>query len=262
MKVALIVTTYNYPSALKKTIEGLCQQTQLPHEIIIADDGSGKDTGKVIKEFIKKAPFRVIHVWQEDKGFRAARIKNKAIKMALGEYLIFLDGDCLPNKYFVDNHLYLAEKGVFIQGKRCLVSRKLTPNFTYSHANDFLFLLKAMLKGDITNAHHIFRLNFNHPLKNKKIKAIKGCNMSLFKKDLLAVNGFNEAFEGWGREDSELAVRLYNYGLKRKEHPFMAICYHLWHSMPSKNMLKKNDELLQKAINSKLYFCPNGIIKE
>ncbi|MDL1956725.1 MAG: glycosyltransferase family 2 protein [Candidatus Desulfofervidus auxilii] len=261
MKVSIIVTTYNRPLALKRVLEGLIFQTHLPDEVIIADDGSGKETEEVIKNFIKKSPFKVLHVWQEDKGFRAAKIRNKAIKLATSEYIIFLDGDCIPNKYFISDHLFLAEKNCFVQGKRVLVSKDLEPKFSFFEANSFSFLIWAGLKRKISNTHHIFRFKKFPAFKHRKIKGIKGCNMAFFKKDLLAVNGFNEDFEGWGREDTELAIRCYKYGLYRKEHPFLAICFHLWHPPYSRDGLSKNDALLAKTLTSNGYFCKNGIVK-
>jgi len=163
MKISVIVTTYNRPDALKKVIQGLLSQTQLPCEIIIADDGSSKETMHLINELATSSILcPVIHVWQEDKGFRAARIRNFAIKKSTGEYIVSLDGDCIPDKYFIEDHLKLAKPG-------------------------------------------------------------------FFKKDLYSVNGFNQDFIGWGREDSELAIRLYNLGLQRREHPFMDINSNLWH---------------------------------
>jgi predicted glycosyltransferase involved in capsule biosynthesis len=85
--------------------------------------------------------------------------------------------------------------------------------------------------------------------------------MGLFRSDLFAVNGFNEDFEGWGREDSELAARLYNYGLKRNVHPFMAICFHLWHTENSREQLADNDEMLRKAQLSNDYYALQGLVK-
>jgi len=83
--------------------------------------------------------------------------------------------------------------------------------------------------------------------------------MGFFKEDLVAVNGFNQEFTGWGREDSELAARLYRYGLKRRENPFRAVCYHLWHPENSRTWLARNDELLEKTLQAKEFYCTRGI---
>lgn len=262
MKVTLIITTYNNPSALKKVTDSILNQTRLPDEVIIADDGSDENTAQGVESFSKDASFPVLHVYQEHKGFRAAKIRNEAIKQSSGDYIIFLDGDCIVNRYFISDHLLLAEKGYFIQGKRILVSKEVEPVFTYEQANSFMSLISMALTGKISNVHHLIRLPPFFSIKNKKLKGIKSCNMSFFRNDILAVNGFNEDFIGWGREDSELAARLFNYGLMRKEHPFVAICFHIWHPHYPMDTLTVNDAILQRTINSGEYFCINGIIKK
>lgn len=262
MKVGIIITTYDNPSALRRVLEGLNLQTRLPDEVIIADDGSGNETATLINIFKEKSSFPVIHTWQENKGFRAAKIRNKAIKCSNSDYLIILDGDCIPTRHFVADHILMAERGCFFQGKRVLIGKEAAEGFTATHLASPLHLLKLMISGSISNIHHLLRLPFFPPLRNKKIRGAKSCNICIFKDDLLAVNGFNEEFVGWGREDSELTARLYRYGLMRKTHPFMAICFHLWHPPISRESLSENEGILQRAINSKEYFCKNGIIKK
>ncbi len=247
MKVSLIVTTYNNPRALKKVMEGILCQTRLPDEVIIADDGSGEETDAIVRNFSANGVFPAFHVRHEDKGFRAAKIRNEAIKRSTGEYLILLDGDCVVNRLFVSDHISLAEKGCFIQGKRVLVRR------------DFVEIRRA-LSGRISNAHHLIRLPRSFSIKNRKLKGIKSCNMSFFRTDITAVNGFNEDFIGWGNEDSELACRFFKYGLKKKVHSFMAICFHLWHPV-NKTVTDENKLLLATAVASGEYVCKNGITK-
>ena len=260
MKITIIVSTYNRADALKKVLCGLLNQTVFPKEIIIADDGSDDKTKDMIKIFGKNQICPIYHVWQEDNGFRLAEIRNKAINRSSGEYIILLDGDCIPEKHFIEDHVLLASKGCFFQGKRVLVNKKIATSFSYKQANLKFKLLWQAILNNISNAHHIFRIPFFPVGFKKKISGIRGCNMGFFKKDLIAVNGFNQDFTGWGREDSEIVVRLYNLGLKRKEHPFMAICFHLWHNEGNKNDLTINDEILEKAKASKNYFCTNGLI--
>jgi glycosyltransferase involved in cell wall biosynthesis len=262
MKTSLIVTTYNRPDALGRILEALENQTRLPDELIIADDGSGPETSEKIATFSSDPPYMISHVWQEDRGFRAARIRNKAIRKATGEYIILLDGDCVPHRSFVEDHLILAEDGFFIQGKRVLVSKRLSPDFSYKDANSMLKLFRFLLSGDISNVHHLVRLPIFPAFSSKRLSGIKSCNMGFFKKDIVAVNGFNQDFEGWGREDSELAVRLYHYGLQRKEHLFLAICFHLWHEEHDRTQLITNDQLLNKTMQSKEHFCSNGLVQK
>ena len=260
MKVAVIVSTYNRPDALVKVLDGLLSQTHLPDEIIVADDGSTTETASVLKRYL--SGMRVVqikHVWQEDKGFRLACIRNKAILATDSTYLIFLDGDCIPERHFVEDHLDLAENGHFFQGKRVIVEQQATERFTFSDTCKKLKLLKLVATSQISNCHHIFRLRKFPSYTTQKMSGIRGCNMGFFKEDLVSVNGFNTEFTGWGREDSEIVVRLYRYGIKRKEHPFRAICYHLWHLENKNEDVVKNDQRLKETQDSDTYFCRKGI---
>ncbi len=259
MKVSLIVSTYNKPDYLLKVLESVLYQTVFPFEVIVADDGSTEETAITVKNFSKNAPFPVKHVWQEDLGFRAAKIRNEGIKVSEGDYIIFLDGDCIVNKHFIEDHIKLAEKGCFVQGKRILLDEEISKVFSYKEVNSFFKLILNL--NHMKNIHHIFRLSFFPAIKNQNLKGIKSCNMGFWKEDLLSVNGFNEVFVGWGREDSEIAVRLFKYGLKKKVHPFMAVCFHLWHKENPRDRLNKNDEILKNTIESKGYICKDGIKK-
>lgn len=256
MKTSLIVTTYNNPSALEKVMEGIYCQTRKPDEVIIADDGSREETAALIRTFQPMGISRPLHVRHDDKGFRAAKIRNEAIKRSTGEYIILLDGDCVINRLFVSDHISLAEKGCFIQGKRILAGK----DFLAADANSTVTLIRKALAGKISNAHHLIRLPRYFSIRNRKLKGIKSCNMSFFREDIEAVNGFNEDFVGWGNEDSELACRFFKYGLKKKVHPFMAICFHLWHPV-NKTVTDENKGLLKRAITSREYVCKNGLQK-
>ena len=260
MKVSLIVSTYDNPLFLKKVTDSILKQILMPAEVIIADDGSGADTAAVVEAFRNKAPFRTVHVWQENKGFRAAMIRNKAIEKSTGDYIILLDGDCVINRYFISDHHCLAEKGCFIQGKRVLVTRDNVSSFNKDVANSKYSLIKLAMLLKISNAHHLLRLPAYFYISNMSLKGIKSCNMSFFRKDIFGINGFNEDYVGWGNEDSDLACRFFKYGLSKKVHPFMAICFHLWHPS-NKRLNHANAELLRAAIASDNFLCKNGLIK-
>jgi len=247
---------------LAKVLEGLTYQTRSADEVIVSDDGSGEETEKIVHRFMKSSKYPIYHIWQEDRGFRAARIRNKAIKKSVGQYIILLDGDCIPGKHFIKDHLSLAKKGRFFQGKRILINRKLSRVFTYKDANSFREMVKYIFLGYVSNGHHAIRCPWFPAYSSIRLRGIRSCNMGLFREDIFSVNGFNQDFIGWGREDSELAVRLYKYGIRRREHPFMAVCHHLWHEGNKRERLAKNDELLRKAIESNKYYCANGIEKK
>lgn len=261
MKISLIVATYNRPDALEKVLEGLNDQKLPPNEVIVADDGSGMETADLVKSMATKVAYRLNHIWQPDEGFRLAAIRNTAIRKSAGDYIVCLDGDCIPNKNFVADHLELAEKGCFFQGGRILLSRKLSERCHVMHTRSFLKLLIDMFSGDLGNGHHLIRFTKWPARCHRSLNGIRGCNMGFFKSDLLAVNGFNEDFVGWGREDSELAVRLFRYGLCCKRHPFMAVCFHLWHAENVRDRLAVNDALLEDALENPGHICANGIEK-
>lgn len=258
VKVAVIVTTYNSPSYLHKVLEGYLRQTRYPDELIVADDGSSGETADVINRFRSSAPFPVQHVWQADLGFRAARIRNEAIKACSGDYIIFTDGDCLPHPSFVADHLCLRREGCFIQGKRMLLGAEASREIRDYRGTD---LISHCFKGELTGCHHLVRIPGVY-VRKKGLRGIKTCNMALFKRDIVAVNGFNEDFTGWGREDAEFAARLFSYGLCRKDPLFSAMVVHLWHKENNRAELDRNDLMLRQVVDSARFFCSNGLVKQ
>lgn len=260
MKASVIITTYNRPQFIKRVIDGHLNQTRQPDEIIIADDGSTEKTGFLVNEFKRRSKIAILHIWQEDRGFRASLIRNKAIAHSSGKYLIICDDDVIPDKRFVEDHLRYAEKGHFIQGHRVLLGKAFSEHFTCKNIS-FFNLLKLFTKNQANNIFNALRLPLPLITISQKLKGIRSCNMSFFREDFFAVNGFNEDFKGWGKEDSELVVRFFKYGLKRKDIKFRACCYHLYHPSYSRENLNKNIALLERTIKGKGYFCVNGIDK-
>jgi len=259
MQLSVIMTTYNRPDALRRVLEGLAGQTRLPDEVIIADDGSGPATRAAIKAFQNESPYALEHVWHTDRGFRAAAIRNKAINRSRGDYLVCLDGDCIPDSHFIADHLKLAQHGCFLQGKRILIAKQQAAIFSFREIATPLRKLKWLLQSGIGNRHHLIRLPFFPAFRSRSLSGIRSCNMGFFRDDIYAVNGFNEDFEGWGREDSELAVRFFNYGLQRKSHAFAAICFHLWHAENDRTRLGGNDALLAQMRAGQTYTCARGL---
>ncbi len=257
LSVSVIVTTYNMPDYLAKVLDGYLCQSARPDELLVADDGSGLDTAEVVECFKKRAPFPVIHVWQDDLGFRAARIRNQAIKASSCDYIVFSDGDCLPHRCFVEDHRRLAAPGWFVQGKRMLMDRRASARVVLSGA----FNPVAMcLKGELSGCHHLVRIP-GLAWEKKGVRGIKTCNFGVFRTNLMAVNGFNEDFVGWGREDAEMAARLFASGVRRKDPPFSALVYHLWHEEKARDRLAENDRLLEMTVRTGRVACANGIDK-
>jgi glycosyltransferase involved in cell wall biosynthesis len=262
-KVALIISTYNRPKALGLTLESILLQSFMPDEIIIADDGSGAETFDLIELYRNKKIPNLFHCWQKDQGFQLAKIRNKSIALSSADYIVSIDGDLILHKHFIRDHLRTKEFGCFVQGSRVLLSEKLTAQIEegdeFPSINWFSKGIKNRLNGICFPA--ISNLFDHKQFVYDSINGIRGCNMAFWRKDFLAVNGFNEDITGWGREDSELVARFCNNHVCRKNLKFGGIVYHLFHSERSKISLSQNDNILAKAINIKLTRCANGINK-
>lgn len=256
MRIAVIVPTYNRPDALAAVIEGYIDQTDLNFEVIIADDGSTESTLKVVSYYQKLATLNIKHVWQEDTGFRLAAVRNRAIAATQADYLILTDGDCIPMPTFVAEHRKLAEPGWFLAGSRVLLSPSFTqqllakPLFTLPVLVPALkvtlwpkyYWLKASLSKKINRFLPFISLSLPSHLRKLQPSAWKGaktCNLSLWRSDYVAINGMDEAYEGWGMDDSDLVVRLFHAGIQRKSARFTAPVLHLWHKENDRSSLQK-----------------------
>ncbi|SEN89640.1 N-terminal domain of galactosyltransferase [bacterium A37T11] len=256
---SLIIATYNWPEALQKCLESAFEQQYQPIEILIADDGSDERTAKLIAEMKTRSSVPLIHVWHPDEGFRLGEIRNKAISTAKGDYIIQIDGDILMERHFIADHLRMAKKNTFLCGSRVLLQPALSKRLL-GQASVRLHRRQLSL-GYVLNS---IRLPFAGKLladvyKRNQPTALRGCNMSFWRTDLLAVNGYNADMKGWGREDAELAIRLINAGIRKRFLKFMAIAYHLYHPENSRDDKDYHDGLLQKTIDQRLCWTKNGI---
>ncbi|APC97391.1 glycosyltransferase family 2 protein [Francisella frigiditurris] len=259
--ISLVITTYNSPQYLKKVLESVLYQTLPPMEIIIADDGSTDDTKKVIEEFAKQTKIPVIHSWQEDKGFRAAKSRNEAFIKATGEYLIYIDGDIILSKNFIKDHKILSERNTVLYGRRVFLTKKLTDLILFSKKRIKINLFTNGIK----NRLKVIRSIFLAKKISKSVRNSRGfqtCNFSFFRNDFININGFNEDFEGWGLEDTELCERFLNSNIKLKKVRFSIINYHLWHKENSRDALQRNKNILNNTIKNKTKRCCNGLVKD
>ena len=259
MRVSLIITTYNWPESLFLVLKSIENQTIVPEEVVIADDGSTVETKEIIAKFQKDSELNIIHSWQKDNGFRAARSRNKAIAKSSGDYVIFIDGDIILHPKFVQDHVNNAKVGYFIQGSRVLITQDITEQRIISKKISFSFLSKG-LNSKKNSIHSNFLSKIFSTYKNS-LRGTRCCNIAFFKQDCININGFNNEFEGWGREDSEFVLRLFNNGIYRKNVRFNAIQYHLWHKEIDRTSLDFNNQLLQNSIKNKLKVCKKGINK-
>ncbi len=253
----LIVNTCNQPDYLGRVLAAVSGQSAPPQEVIVADDGSGDDTRRLVARWAQAQACRCEHVWQEHAGFRRARILNLAIAQARAEYLVFLDGDTVPHPRFVADHRELAQPGQFVQGHRALVECLGAKWFGQREfAAD---RRRALLRWQLRGVKHAFRWPRPQKRLRTDLAGIRGCNLGIWRADLIRVNGYNEDFTGWGREDSELAVRLLNSGAQRLDVRGRACCFHLWHLPANRTGLADNDARLAAAIASHATRCEHGL---
>lgn len=259
MKTSLLISTYNWPEALELVLLSVDNQTEKPDEILIADDGSSEETKNLIAGFQKKSIVPLHHFWHEDKGFRKAIILNKAIAAAKGDYIIQVDGDCIIHKDFVRDHKAFAQANVYLFGSRVNIQEKFLPKLFASHKIKFNFFDEGIKKR--TRNLRIPALSSLYKTTDEVSDKLRGCNVSYWKKDVVAVNGYNEEFEGWGREDSELIIRMMHNGVLGRRLRYRGIVYHIWHKVKDQSRFEINDSLQEKALATGSKWCKNGIDK-
>ncbi len=267
--VSVIVTTYNQPEWLKKTLWGFELQTEKHFEVVIADDGSGEETKKVIDEFVQRNILNIKHVWHPDQGFQKCQILNKAITQTEADYLIFTDGDCIPRNDFVKVHVHKAKRGSFLSGGYFKLTTPVSQKITCREIEKGLAFSPKWLKKQGQPLTYKFLKLVQTPWLQyllNKITTTKatwnGHNVSGWKDDIIAVNGYNEDMQ-YGGLDRELGERLMNFGIKGKQIRYNAICVHLDHPRPyrTKSTWDKNYQIRHEVRKKKLKWTNNGIDK-
>lgn len=252
--ISVIVTTYNWPAALELCLDSLLAQHDPAFEIIIADDGSTAINQARVQAYCAKSPVPLQYVHHDDQGFRAGTIRNKAVASSQGEYLLFIDGDCVLGSDFISKHRQLAERGYFVPGNRVLLSQPYTQEVIEKqiplHQKPISFFVSLRLQRKINRISAFIRLplGFLRKLQPNKWQKAMTCNLALWKSDFLRANGFDELFEGWGFEDSDLVIRLIHAGIKRKEGRFAVPVLHLWHQHNDKSKQDLNYQRLMDRL--------------
>lgn len=254
--ISVIVSTYNRPDALGATLRSLVRQADRNFEIVVADDGSGPQTRDLVRSWTQKAGIPLKHVWQEDRGFRLAEIRNRAIAASAGDYLIFLDGDCIARPDFVAAHRALAESGSFVGGNRVLMSRSLTGKILTENLEpetwNLAFWTMRRARGDINRLLPLARLPLG-PLRKCLASAwegVRGGNFAFHRADLERLDGFETSFTGWGLEDSDIVIRMIRAGVRRKDGRFATGVLHLWHPEADRSHFAANRAQLDDLIKS------------
>ncbi len=248
--ISVIVTTYNREDALDAVLRSLARQTDRDFEVVVADDGSTAATAALIDAWKTKLGHQLDHAWHEDRGFRAAEIRNRAILMSHGAYCIFLDGDCIVRPDFVATHRRLAEPGRFVTGNRILLSRDLTRSVLEKKLAPENWGLPEWftqrMRGGVNRLAAVLRLPLGplRRLRGNLWRGARSCNLAVWRSDLDRVDGFDADYSGWGKEDSDILVRLLHAGVRRKDGIFATGVLHLWHPDADRSRLDENERRL------------------
>ena len=252
--ISIIVTTFNREDALDAVLRSLSRQTDRDFEVIVADDGSDPATAALIERWKPRLGVPLGHVWHEHRGFRAGEIRNRALLASRGTYCIFLDGDCLARPDFIAIHRSLAEPGFFVTGNRALLTQTLTANVLRDGLAAETWgtgrWIGQRLGSGLNRLAPVLRLPLG-PLRKLRLQAWEGarsCNLAVWRADLDRVDGFDAAYNGWGKEDSDLLVRLLHAGVRRKDGICATGVLHLWHPDADRSQLAENQQRLDAVI--------------
>lgn len=277
MKISVIVPTYNRPKALALCLRSLAAQSMLPHEVLIADDGSGPESRETVERMTAELQdrFPVRHAWQEDIGFRKPRILNETVRQSTGDYLIFIDGDCMAHRHFVRAHVDASDPGAILSGKRVDIGKRLTEQLLGS-ADPIVSLTPglvwdALFGKDIRSRKVEEALVIRNGVLRRLLHrdritddGVWGCNFSLYKDLFYAINGCDEDFLDGSIEDNDLGIRVLNQGKKVVSVRNYANIFHLWHKSSwsfHNEKYQHNLAIMKKRIANKERFCRNGIRK-
>ena len=259
MRLALVITTHERADALATVLDSVTRQQIAADEIVIADDGSGAATQEIIAAFISRSTVPARQVSQPHEGFRVARLRNLGIAATTADYIVFIDGDMLLHPSFIADHRRVARPGFYTQGVRVHTDAVLTEKLIAAPA-----ALPSFWSRGLGGLRRLYLLrspglaSLTRTLSNHLI-AIKSCNLGLWRDDLIRINGFNEAFTGWGPEDKELCARLEHAGIRRQSLLFGAVALHLHHAPASRTAHAANLALLAETRRERRIRCDLGL---
>jgi glycosyltransferase involved in cell wall biosynthesis len=274
MKISVIVPTYNRPQALKLCLLSLSSQNMMPHEVLIADDGSTMETRDTFLEMRQKLKhaFPINHIWHEDIGFRKPKILNDTVRKSTGDYLVFIDGDCMAHRYFIRSHVEKSSPDAILSGKRVEIGQELTERLltrgTVLNSLSIRLIWDAIISRSrkveeaiLLRNNYLRRLTHRDRITND---GVWGCNFSLYKDLFIAINGCDEDFLDGSIEDNDLGVRVLNQGKQIRSVRGLAIIFHLWHKSSwsfENEKYQHNLAILNRRIENKEPICKNGIKK-
>jgi glycosyltransferase involved in cell wall biosynthesis len=269
-KASIIISFYKKIDFLKPVLDSLILQSEKNFEVIISDDGSHDEVVKQVKSMLSRSNLNFQYVWHEDKGWRKNIILNKSVVHSKSNFLIFIDGDCILHHRFVEEHVKMASRGIVRAGRRVNlssgVSRKIIEGNTPRKYYENLILLDLLLDSIRKKARDVeqgiyIRSRWIRAYLNDKDRSIKGCNFSIYKQDLLAVNGYDERFDRPSLgEDTDLEARLRRNGVEFLGIRNQAIQYHLYHKQLSRE--DNNTDIYNDNNKNGVTYTRYGIQKE
>jgi glycosyltransferase involved in cell wall biosynthesis len=259
---------------LKLCLLSLADQSLLPDEVLIADDGSGPVTRSMVQELQKalNQVFPIKHIWHEDKGFRKPKILNETVRQSSGDYLVFIDGDCMAHRHFIRSHAQNSSPDAILSGKRVEIGKELTEELLSkgSVVNSFcLRLVWDAVKGRSRKVEEAIMLTspvLRQLLHRDRITddGVWGCNFSLYKNLFIAINGCDEDFLDGSIEDNDLGIRVLNQGKQVRSVRGLAIIFHLWHQSSwsfENDKYQHNLAVLKQRIANREPVCRNGLVR-
>ena len=267
MPISVIISTYDKPHFLERVLWGYAAQTQRDFQVVVADDGSGQETAAVIRRVGADTGLNLLHVWHEDRGFRKTEILNRAIVASAGERLLFTDGDCIPRRDLIEVHTRLAQPGRYLAGGYLKLPQSVSEAIAIADVVSGRFARLDWLRAHgwrpgrrALRLVRSARLATLFDRLTPTAAHFHGNNASVARDALLEVNGF-EGEMGYGGLDRALGYRLENLGVRGVQIRPRAICLHLHHDRPYRDVVvvHKNREILQRIRRTGEYRARRGI---
>jgi glycosyltransferase involved in cell wall biosynthesis len=269
-RASILLSAYDQAHSLSLVFAGLMTQSINDFEVLLCEDEENPKTKILVEQYSARAPFAIRHFSQEHKNFRKCKILNQAIHASRSETLVFLDGDCIPHREYVEQHLVLQQQGFYIAGRRVDLSPNLSGVLSPALVEagcfngSLPFLSRLWLDGwsheGSTPFHRAYMVR-NPWLRRicglEKVVDMKGCNFSVSRQDMFAINGFDQVYEGYGREDTDVEIRLQNLGLKIKSAKNLCLQFHVWHER--RGFTPVNEDLLRDVSQSRRIKAINGL---
>ena len=261
MQVTIIISYYKALTNLKLILKALNFQSNNSFEVIISEDDQNEETVSFLKNNKSQYNFPIEHIYQkEDAGFRKNVMLNRAIIKAKNDLLVFIDGDCIPNKHFVKEYINNSEKAKILTGRRVMLGKKTSKSLINSFSLDKLNLLSLIFSDTKKVKEAIYFPYFKLFYKQR---GLCGCNWGILKEHIMLVNGFDEDYQNPGvGEDTDIEWRLKQSGFKMKSVKNKAIVFHIYHPrIYSASAVKINYDIFQERKKANSIRCSNGIEK-